>query len=946
MNNEKRASILIVDDLPDNLRTLSAILSKEGYKVRKAVSGQMAIETVRSQLPDLILLDIKMPQMDGYEVCSTLKAEAKTRDIPVIFLSALDEAADKVKAFTVGGVDYICKPFQAEEVIARIENQVRIQRLSKQLIEQNARLENEIRTRQQTEVILQQEIDYREKAEKKLQHKSQILANFTSNLKQLHRLNTSSYNSLEERFADYLETGCQILGFTTGIISQIDDQIYTILAVTSDLEYLKPNLDLNLSYTYCTEVIKTKLTIAYAHVGKIAQMQRHLVYQNLKLESYIGTPIFVNGEIYGTLNFSSTEIRRQDFAEKEKEFIELMAQSIGSVIATYQAQIKRQQAQDKLHQAHTELEQRAADLMVVNTQLQSTLTELKKSEANLAEAQRVAHVGNWEYDVFIQEITCSEELSRIFGFNSTESQLTYAKLIRLIHPEDRAKWQNIVKQAIASGNSYEFDFRIVRSSGEMRHVEVRVEAVFNDAFEVKSLFGTILDITDRKQAENSLRESETLYRQMFEANQAVKFLINPESGAIVDANPAAYRFYGYKLEDLKHKKITDLNLLPPDQVLRQMAKTVSRQQGEMQFCHRLASGEIRDVAVYSSPITRQGKQLIYSIIHDITKRRQAEEALRQSEAREREKAQELKAALEELKATQAQLIHTEKMSSLGRMVAGVAHEINNPVGFISGNLTVAREYFQDILNLLKLYQQSYPNPLPAIQQFEAEIDLDFLVEDWPKLMDSMQVGAERIQEIVQSLKNFSRLNEAELKAVDIHQGIDNTLLLMQPRIKAVSHTGEIEVIKDYGQLPLVTCYASQLNQVFMNLINNAIDAVATQTSLRVITIHTSLKHNAKLQPTASCCANTIQNDHSQVSNPQSVLIRISDNGPGMSKEIQQKIFDPFFTTKPVGSGTGLGLSISHQIVVEKHGGQLSCISTPGHGTEFMVEIPMLAPPCT
>ena len=312
------------------------------------------------------------------------------------------------------------------------------------------------------------------------------------------------------------------------------------------------------------------------------------------------------------------------------------------------------------------------------------------------------------------------------------------------------------------------------------------------------------------------------------------------------------------------------------------------------------------------------------------------EALRQSSQREREKAQELELTLDELRRTQTQLIHTEKMFSLGQMVAGVAHEINNPLSFIQGNLTPAREYFQDLLKLIKLYQQTYPNSTPEIQQLASLIDLDFLVEDWPKLMDSMHGGTQRIEEIVRSLKSFSRLDESELKPVDIHEGIENTLFILQHRLRPQGGRPAIKVIKDYSQLPRVTCYASQLNQVFMNLLSNAIDAIETQSSPRVITIRTSLGTGDWGLGTG----NWEEESQSLIPNSQYVVIQIADNGSGISEEVLHKIFDPFFTTKPVGSGTGLGLSISHQIVVEKHAGQLSCVSAPGEGTKMIVKIPV------
>src|SRR5919199_4365317 len=304
--------------------------------------------------------------------------------------------------------------------------------------------------------------------------------------------------------------------------------------------------------------------------------------------------------------------------------------------------------------------------------------------------------------------------------------------------------------------------------------------------------------------------------------------------------------------------------------------------------------------------------------------------------------------LQQLKATQEELIQSKKMAALGHLIAGIAHEINNPISFIYGNIHIARGYFKDLLRLVKLYEQTSPHPLPEIQQLAQELDLDFLVEDWQKLMDSMQVGAERISEIVRSLQSFSRLDETGLKAVDIHEVIDNTLLLLQHRMRAEGDRREIQVIKNYGQLPLVACYVSQLNQVFMNLLSNAIDALENQTSPGIITISTSLSQPSKIPSQKECVSYSRSSFDTQCSqketelifNSQFVVIRIADNGSGMDEAVKNHIFDPFFTTKAVGHGPGLGLSISYQIVVEKHLGQISCISAPGQGTEFIVEIPL------
>jgi PAS domain S-box-containing protein len=292
-------------------------------------------------------------------------------------------------------------------------------------------------------------------------------------------------------------------------------------------------------------------------------------------------------------------------------------------------------------------------------------------------------------------------------------------------------------------------------------------------------------------------------------------------------------------------------------------------------------------------------------------------------------AEKLTETLHQLQQTQSQLIQHEKMSSLGQLVAGVAHEINNPVNFIHGNLIHADEYLQDLVSLLKLYQKYYPHPHPEIIDFAKEIDVEFLASDLEKILASMNIGTNRIRDIVLSLRNFSRLDEAEKKLVDIHEGIENTLLILHHRWKASGNGLGINIIKDYGNLPLVDCYAGQLNQVFMNIVNNAIDALEELVAKRDTQKN---NHQEPFIPTISISSAVV--DHNFVS------IQITDNGFGMTEEVQARLFDPFFTTKPVGKGTGLGMSISYKIVVEKHGGFLKCMSEPGKGTTFWVQIPI------
>ncbi len=307
---------------------------------------------------------------------------------------------------------------------------------------------------------------------------------------------------------------------------------------------------------------------------------------------------------------------------------------------------------------------------------------------------------------------------------------------------------------------------------------------------------------------------------------------------------------------------------------------------------------------------------------------QEQNSLLQEEIKERQKAKEtleiskekLEKALRELQGAQVQLVQNEKMAALGQLVAGVAHEINNPVSFIYSNLSSASEYIEDLFSLIEIYRQEYPQPTAMVRETIDEIELDFLVEDLPDILESMHRGADRIKAIVSSLKNFSRLDETELKTVDIHSGIDSTLAILQHRLE------KIELIKNYGDLPPVNCYARQLNQVFLHLLNNAIDALSG--------VYQSIpeKMSEDFAPTIRITT--------EKAGENTVSIRIANNGSDISESVRSRLFDPFFTTKQVGKGTGLSLSICYQIIVRQHGGNIACCSQPEGGTEFAIAIPV------
>ncbi len=303
-------------------------------------------------------------------------------------------------------------------------------------------------------------------------------------------------------------------------------------------------------------------------------------------------------------------------------------------------------------------------------------------------------------------------------------------------------------------------------------------------------------------------------------------------------------------------------------------------------------------------------------------------AIQQAEllAQTQQQTQQLTQTIAELQQTQTQLIQGEKMASLGQLVAGIAHEINNPVNFIYGNLTHVEQYAQDLMKTIEVYQIQHPETTAIMAAAQEEMDIDFIMSDLPKTINSMKIGADRIREIVLSLRNFSRSDEADFKAVDLHEGLESTLLILGHRFKAEGSKKTIQLVKQYGSIPLVECYPAQLNQVFMNILANAIDALEEH-----------MEAHKKSSPTMTIVTSLIESNASQ---PRQVQIKIMDNGPGMDDKVRSRIFDPFFTTKAPGKGTGLGLPICYQIIHEKHQGTLVCESEPGQGTTFIITVPL------
>jgi PAS domain S-box-containing protein len=523
----------------------------------------------------------------------------------------------------------------------------------------------------------------------------------------------------------------------------------------------------------------------------------------------------------------------------------------------------------------------------------------------------------------------------------------------------------------------------LQADGRLTWRETSKLPIHDDAGNVVGLLGTIEDITERKLAEDLLRDSEAKFRKLAQREELLNHLtweirrsldldnilqtVVREVRQLLDTDRVVvYKFepdwHGeVVVEDVLEPWISTLGSLSHDDCFPAQHAELYRQgrtraidnvaESELNDCHRQFLQHMQVQANLIVPISTQSHLWGLLIAHHCRSTRHWKEwevsllkqlgdqvaiAIQQAELytqatesalHAQTQAEKLQQTLQELKQAQTQLIQTEKMSGLGQLVAGIAHEINNPVNFIYGNLSYISNYTQDLMALIELYQKHYPNPHPEILEETEAVDLEFLLEDLTKILDSLKVGAERIRQIVLSLRNFSRLDEAEMKPVDVHEGIDSTLLILQHRLKQKTDGRGIHLVKHYGNLPKLECYPGQLNQVFMNLLSNAIDALEQWDEKRSpeeicnhpaqITIQTMLKEEG-----------------------DRAVITIHNNGPAIPETICARLFEPFFTTKPIGKGTGLGLSISHQIVVEKHGGSLTCRSQAQEGTEFRIEVPV------
>lgn len=998
-------TILIVDDTPANLRLLGSLLSTQGYITRLAPSGSLALMAVQQQLPDLILLDIRMPKMNGYEVCQRLKLAPQTREIPVIFLSALQEGGDKARAFEVGGADYITKPFQAEEVIARVRHQLQLLELQHQLrqqqqalLEQNEQLQQEICDRQATEAhlnrmtsrlaalihnlqagilveneyrkvvftnqefcnlfglaqtpadlfetdcaqlmgqIVQQgvpirqtrrqldtgvgdqpwvmaeeirlangtilerdcvpintdhrfqgylwqyrDITARKANEQALLKTSQALAAFSNSLKQLHRLSLKYFETFHQLAEDYLNTGCQILNFSAGVIGFLDGDHYVIAAIQAELTDLYVGFRCQVKHTFCSRAIEEKKTITYAHIGILPEMQAHPLYQAFKLESCITTPIFVDGEVYGSLSFFSKTPRTQGFIHHEAEIIELMAQSVGKFLSSHRIEQQRQRAE----------------------------AALRDSEARFRQlAERIEHVF-WIWESAQQKFTyVSPAYEAIWG-RPSQNLLDNPQLwSAALHTEGDDRLPPLP----SAGMAYDEEYQIVRPDGTIRWIRDRAFPIRDRPDQADRLIGIAEDITEIKQQEQALRKifegtaattgskffrslacylvevlqvSHVLITQQLNTHW-VKALAFWQDDAFLDS--CEYSVAGAPCE----RVLQGQTIFYPDNLRERYPQHPAFQLWDVDSYLGIPLTDSNQTIIGHLAILNRQPMVpskFRELVLKIFAARAGAELERQTFEEEIQRAREL--------ADRANRAKSE-------FLANVSHELRTPLNAILG-------FTQLVLN-------------------EAQVE-DRIREYLEIVNRSGTHLLTLINDVLEMSKIESGKTALHPNTVDLHDLLYSLEDMFSLRAQAKDVQLQLDCVTNLPQLILAD--GSKLRQVLINLLGNAVKFTQQgQITLRI----TVIPPVATTAPADDTPLGTAIDGPD--SSPVRLVFAVADTGPGMTPEEVDTLFEPFIQTHAghlSQEGTGLGLPISQRFV-RLMGGDLQVETELGKGSTFSFEI--------
>ncbi|NEO53342.1 MAG: PAS domain S-box protein [Okeania sp. SIO3B5] len=719
----------------------------------------------------------------------------------------------------------------------------------------------------------------------------------------------------------------------------------------------------------------------YANITERKRVEEQLKQQMMAIEAAIdGIAILVDGEHYSYINHAHVQILGYDNPEEllgkswqilyEQEELERIKKEAFPIIEQqgfWQGECVAKRKDGTIFEEEVALTMTDVGLVCICRDI----SDRKQAEAKIKESYNLLNgVINSTTDVIFAKNLQGQYLlvNSAFtdSFNTSVEDMLGKDDTVILPPEIVREVRDNDRQTIDSGNSKNHQ-ELVPIKGQLRTF-LTTKTPFQDAEgNIIGIVGIARDITELKRTEQKLREKaqrEQLFNQIISQirhSLDIETILNTTLNRVrelMQTDRCLFSWYCTDAEEpywyisnvsqlpglsdipkkyptsilgsinqkalhLEVIKVVDTNL-EPDLIFQKLLKSIEIK-SFLSVPFQKTSGQIGALICNNHTQTRHWSDTEISLLQAVVE--QLDIALTQAELynQSRSKTRELEATLKKLKRTQAQMIQNEKMSSLGQLVAGVAHEINNPISFIYGNLSHAKQYTQDLFNLIELYQTHYPNPHPEIQEVIETMELEFLQEDLPKVFNSMNVGANRIEDIVKSLRNFSRLDESGHKKANLHEGIDSTLTILYNRINRRNNLPAIDIVRNYGNLPEVECYPGDLNQVFINIISNAIDAIEEKDAKRTT-------EQIKLEPSLIEISTKIVGKF--------VRICIRDNGLGVTPEAKERLFDPFFTTKDIGKGTGLGLSISYEIVVEKHGGSLKCNSNSGKGTEFVIKIPM------